>query len=424
MSKSAKSYGFHIALLLLMASSAAGETMISRSCETLRKKLNYPHYYCYCTEESETFRFPLDRTVNDTMWFTASLDDLKQGMTAYWFAECGVTIEVYALCTSKSPTISMSVGSNRMMEKDTEEINKKLEEIGNLAGLIGSVLKPHIRVYPHNGGSGHVYCYPYNQGPHSTCEALLPVRTSMTYVSSHADDVYELEPQTIPESGRLVVQWKEQANQPCLLEIARTCDGEAIATGHLNDSLHVYWLDSTLLKTNKAQNEPLYLRFSHAAEHIGRIRFIPDPVIVPRYQDSIVCEGKVSSSEDNSLYITDTTWIKDNMLAENGYRLLIHPIDTLYDTISIQTDILETGYYYEAADTTLYDTGDYQFRIEKPNECTHIVKLHLEEATITALSMPVQQDGCGAVLYFDPRQGIYILREGKRYTLLGELINQ
>lgn len=415
---------FQIVFFLLLTCSLTAETMISRSCETLRKKLNYPHYYCYCTEESETFQFPQDRMVNDTMWFTASLDDLKQGMTAYWFADCGVTIDVYAFCTSKSPAFSMSVGSNRMTEKDVEDINKKLEEMGDLAGLIGSVLTPHIRVYPHNGGSGHVYCYPYNQGPHSTCEALLPVRTSMTYVSSHADDVYQLEPQAIPESGRIVVQWKEKANQPCLLEIARTCDGEAIESGYLSDSLRVYWIDSTLLKTSKVQNETLYLRFSHAAEHIGRIQFIPDPVIVPRYKDSTVCEGKASLSENGRLYITDTLWTKSNLLAEHGYRLLIHPTDTLYDTISVQTNELAAGYYYEEADTTLYDAGDYQFRIEIPHECTHIIKLHIEETTLTALPISAQKDGGATVLHFDPRKGIYILREGKRYTLLGQLTNQ
>ena len=183
----------YIVSFLLIAVCGFAETMVTHTCETWRKSMGYPYHYCYCKEESETFQFPLDRIVSDTMWFDANINDLKHGISAYWFADCAVTIEVYAFCSSKTPTISITVGANRMTSKSEEEINKKLAEMGGMAELVGSIVTPHIRVYPHGRGSGHVYCYPENQGPHSTCDSLLPVRRTMKYISSHADDVYVLE---------------------------------------------------------------------------------------------------------------------------------------------------------------------------------------------------------------------------------------
>ena len=53
----------YIVSFLLIAVSGFAETMVTRTCEALRKTMGYPYYYCYCKEESETFQFPLDRIV-------------------------------------------------------------------------------------------------------------------------------------------------------------------------------------------------------------------------------------------------------------------------------------------------------------------------------------------------------------------------
>ena len=134
----------YILSLLLVGGSAFAETMITRDCEDTRKLLKYPYYYYHCKYESETFQFPQDRIVKDTMWFDATVADLKQGLTAYWFADCAVTLDVYAFCVSKTPTISFTVGSNQMRDKSVDEINKKLDEMGGMAELMGMQIKRNI----------------------------------------------------------------------------------------------------------------------------------------------------------------------------------------------------------------------------------------------------------------------------------------
>lgn len=169
---------------------AAEMEKASYSCRILQASLKAPYYFCDCYEGASTFRFPLSTQISDTVWYTASVDDVRKGLTAYWFADCSVTLEVYALCSGKTPTISMTIGKDQMREMDATSVNQKIDEMGDAAGQLISALTPHIRVYPNGTCSGQVYVYPYNEGPHSTCEATLPVRTSMTYVSNHADDVY------------------------------------------------------------------------------------------------------------------------------------------------------------------------------------------------------------------------------------------
>ena len=415
----------HTLLLLLLTVATYGETLITSSCERLRRQLGYPHYYCYCKEESETFAFPQERNVSDTLWFTATLDDLKQGMTAYWFSDDSVSMDVYALCNSKNPTMSFTVGSHRMMEKSVEEINEKIQEFGDLGELIGAFITPHIRIYPHQKGNGKVYCYPYNQGPHSTCENILPVYASMTYVSNHADDVYELRPEQMPESGRLFVHWKEEKNRPCTLSIAETCDGAPLYTARLADSLGVYWVDSTLLRQHIAAQTPLYFHFAHNAAHVGRIRFSPDPRYRIRLADSTLCQGiSEYSIEDTVVVMKDTIWQTAHTLTARGYRLITLPPDTLRDTVLISKDMLTTdGCYYPAADTILYEYGDYEFTIEQPMQCTYVVALHIEETPIqTELTSPTHSPQ--AKLLYRKDIGIYILRDGKRYNLLGQTIDE
>lgn len=107
----------------------------------------------------------------------------------------------------------MTVGANRMHEMDVTEINSKLEEMGDMAELMSQALTPRIKVYP-NGGTGTVYCYPYDQGPWSTCSDILPVIPRMTYVCDQATEVYELKPSRIASTGKGFIQWKQKRNQP------------------------------------------------------------------------------------------------------------------------------------------------------------------------------------------------------------------
>ena len=98
-------------------------------------------------------------------------------------------IEVYAFCSSEVPTVAMTVGRNQMHEMSIEEINSKLDQMGDQAAMLGQVLTPRVRLYPIDGGTGNIYCYPYDQGPKSTCDSILPVVAGMTYVCDQPEEV-------------------------------------------------------------------------------------------------------------------------------------------------------------------------------------------------------------------------------------------
>ena len=151
-------------------------------CDSTMKILNLPHYSCMCKEFSTSFAFPLETEIKDTVWYTATINDLRQGICAYWFSSSSVTMEVFAFCSSKEPTFSLTVGPNQMRDIDSKMIEDKLNELSKQQQLMAETLTPHMRVYPLNGGSGRVYCYPYNQGPESKCDDPLPLRPGMTYV--------------------------------------------------------------------------------------------------------------------------------------------------------------------------------------------------------------------------------------------------
>ena len=109
---------------------------VSATCEADRVRMGYPYHYCKCHEEAIPFFYTIEAQITDTVWFWAEIEDLRQGISAYWFADCSVTMELYAYCTSKEPTISMTVGKDQMREKDMTEINRKLDEMG-AKSLIG-----------------------------------------------------------------------------------------------------------------------------------------------------------------------------------------------------------------------------------------------------------------------------------------------
>ena len=75
-----------------------------------------PAHYCDCEYNSNTFAFPIDTVLSGDVWFTATIDDIRQGISAYWFSNTSVTIDVYAFCISTTPTFSVTVGPNRMSE--------------------------------------------------------------------------------------------------------------------------------------------------------------------------------------------------------------------------------------------------------------------------------------------------------------------
>lgn len=510
----------------------AEQDAASYTCRMLQASLKAPYYFCDCYEGASSFRFPLSEQISDTVWYTASVDDVRKGLTAYWFADCSVTLEVYALCSSKTPTISMTIGRDQMREMDAASINQKIDEMGDAAGSLISALTPHIRVYPAGKCSGQVYVFPYDEGPHSTCEATLPVRTSMTYVSSHTDDVYEWEPDRLPQSGSVFVQWKEAKNNPCQVWITRgSCSGAEVARTMLSDSVRLFFPDPTLIQSARKAGESLFFHFGHAADKVGRIRFRTNPRFVPQVTDTVICQGQglqladtlltrttfynndtvwhrgdtvyiraynltISAPEPqrdtlhvkaaqlpmvyrNQEYIPlggygdydftihtagqcderyllcvehlttrtslkiDTTvcegktleiggvvcsrdtaiqsagWIDDDTYADMDIRVSFSAPETEYDTVYVLPADMADGYFYETANQWIDAYGDYSYTITGRNRCTRLVELSVREQTPTAVADP-RQTAPVSRLYCAPDGTVYVVRNGKRYTLLGQ----
>lgn len=511
---------------------AAEMEKASWECRYAQAALNAPYYFCDCKEGASTFRFPLSTQISDTVWYTASVDDVRKGLTAYWFADCSVTLEVYALCSGKTPTISMTVGKDQMREMDATSVNQKINEMGDAAGQLISALTPHIRVYPNGTCSGQVYVYPYNEGPHSTCEATLPVRTSMTYVSNHADDVYEWEPTLLPQSGSVYVQWKEAKNNPCQVWVTQgSCTGTEVARTTLSDSTKLFFPDRTLIQQARQAGESLFFHFSHDADKVGRIRFRTNPRFVPQTIDTTTCQGLGLQLADTLLtqttrYSNDTAWYKGDTVYVRTYNLTvaapepqrdtvrvkaaqlpmvyrnqeyiarggygnydftIHTVgqcderyllcvehltthtsvtidtticegktfelngltysrdtamqsagwidedtyadmdirvsfsapETEYDTVYVSPATMAEGYFYEDANRWINAYGDYSYTITGRNRCTRQVELAVREQVSTAVAdtgqaMPLSR------LYCAPDGTVYVVRNGKRYTLLGQ----
>jgi len=395
-------------------------------CEALRKVMGLPYYYCDCEEKSTTFAFPLEEEIKDTMWYSASVNDLRQGISAYWFADCSVTLEVYAFCTSKEPTFSVTVEPNQMCDVDVTKINQQIEEMGETARLMAETLTPHIRVYPNEkGGSGRVYCYPYGLGPMSTCEDPLPLRPRMVLVSDKAENVYRMEYNHIDANGKAFVLWKQKENKPCRVWLTLdSCAGEEIGRASLSDSLHVFTPDSAQLVAARQAQRPIWLHVSHADGLSGRIYWYNRP----RFEEpgkpvsKKTCEGKTiktnlrSYSSDTAF--VDTIWVASDTLTTVDVKLTFTPPTDEYDTVRVAAEDLMRGYRYTPSGTILYNYTDTIIDIIKTNTCTRRIHLSVMEPTGT------EQVRDGRKAYKQLQNGqLFIIIDDRKYTVLGQKIN-
>ena len=342
----------------------------------------HPYYYCECRNTSRAFQFPLEVQVTDTMWYSTTLDDMRVGISAYWFADCSITFEIYAFCSSKVPTVTMTVGKNQMREMSVEDINSKLEQMGEQAQMLGQILNPRIRVYPNNGGSGTVYCFPYNQGPKSTCDTILPVVSGMTYVCDQPEEVYELAPDKISYRGKGFIRWKQKQNQPGTIRLTTdSCNGPEIANVTLSDSMRVFVLDSAQMTTLKAANRSVYVHVSHDSSCVGRIVYRNSIHWDEQTIDTVICQGKSLQLADTALIEStffggDTLWKKSDTLSLTGYRLTIEPPTPVYDTLRLKA--AQLPYNYRNNIIPKNGWGDYDFTIHKTNRCDERYLLHVE----------------------------------------------
>ena len=346
----------------------------------------YPAHYCECRETSQVFSFPLEQQLTDTMWFSSTVNDLKQGLSAYWFANSSITFEVYAFCSSKTPTITMTVGANQMREMDVATINRKLDEMGDMAEMMSQTLTPRIKVYP-NGGSGTVYCYPFDQGPLSTCEDSLPLIPRMTYVCSDTTEVYELTPSRIAAKGKGFIQWKQKKNFPATLRLTEgSCTGPEIANVTLSDSLRVYVLDSVRMKAAKTAGKSVFVHVTHPAGYVGRIIYRNTLKWDEQRIDTTICQGKSLQLTDTVLtqttvYPNDILWRAGDTLSMTTYHLTVEQPEPQYDTLLLKAAQLPTTYHnqYIAKD----GWGDYDFTIHQAGRCDERYLVHVQHDYVT-----------------------------------------
>ena len=281
---------------------------------------------------------------------------MRKGISAYWFSNCAVTMEVYALCVSNVPTITMTIGQNRMCEMDVSEINKKLEKVG---------------------GSGHVYCYPYDQGPHSTCDNPLPLFPGMTYVCDKPENVYRLETSKIPASGNSFVVWRQKKNVPA--EVWMTiddCEGEVVGRATLSDSLHVFQPDAEMMKEAKTNKRTLWLHVKHDEGIVGRLEYYLNPKVEESGTSvsRTTCLGKTQTFNQR-IYSADTTFVDTvrigiDTLQTTPVTFTFTQPRVTYDTLKVDAATLSRGYRHSPTGVVLFEYGDTLIDVVKTNTCT------------------------------------------------------
>ena len=399
----------------------------SSFCDSVTTILNLPRHYCACKEGSIPFAFPLEMEINDTTWFTATVDDLKQGMSAYWFADCSVTMEVFAFCESKVSTFSLTVGANQMRDVDAAEINAKLAEMGDMAKLANEILEPHMRVFPNKaGGSGRVYCYPYDQGPESKCEDPLPLRPIMTYVCDKPENVYRMEWSSIASTGKAFIHWKQKNNKPCEIWLTLdSCSGEEVGRVAMSDSLHVYQPDSAMLSNARKAKRSLWLHVKHASGFTGRVYWYNNPKQTEEQQAAVtkkICLGKtlkvnLRTYSTDTAFI-DTLWVGHDTLTTMPVNLTFTQPTMEYDTVYLTEVELIIGYRYAASGDIFHEIGDYLVEIVKANTCTRRIQLTILEKPIEE-GMNQNQLPRKATKRMQDGQLVLIIN-GQKYNVLGQ----
>ncbi len=363
--------------------------MVDTSCEGWFPGL--PDHYCECRTTSQTFQFPLKEEISTPRWFSTTIDDMKQGLSAYWISDDTITFEIYAFCSSDIPTITMSVGPNQMREMSVEAINAKLESMGEQAQILGQLLTPRIRVYTNHGRPGTVYCYPYDQGPESTCDTFLHVLPRMTYVCDQPEEVYVLQPSKISATGNGFIRWTQKKNLPGTIRLTKdSCNGPEIAAFTLADSMRVHVLNPETMKALKQAGDSVYVHVTHDSSYVGRITYRNTIKWDSQIIDTVICQGKALQLADTILresteYGGDTLWRKADTLALTGYRLTVEAPAPVYDTLRLKAKQLP--YTYRNNIIPKDGWGDYDFTVRQTDKCDERYLLHVEHNFVTATTV-------------------------------------
>ena len=421
-----------IAILIVLAAMTLGvkaqspflaPAVSEDSCDYLIQYYDAPYFFCDCKFHSHPFAFPIDTVISDTVWYTATINDIVQGVTAYWFSNCVVTMEIYPLCVSHAPAFSLSIGSNRMTEMSAQEIRTKMEQYGDVDKF--SNLKPAVRIYPQNQGSGHVYCYPYDQGPHSTCDNPLPLYPAMTFVCSEPDNVYRLPWSSIAASGHAFLHWRQKNNLPAQIRLTLgSCDGEEIAHMELSDSMHVLQPNAAILAQAREQQSDIWVHVDHEEGTVGRLSLYNDP----KYTDPLpLIKGSTCAGMELTAYMrtyttdtafNDTLWVAGDTLQAAPIRFAFSQPKTEYDTVRVTPVDIRRGYRYPVTGTLFYEYGDTLLVINKEGQCTRMIMLTILNPQGVEM---VDTDKTRVYKYIQDGQ-LFIIIDDRKYNVFGQSI--
>ena len=348
-----------------------------------------PDHYDDCNEckykpNKNLKSLPFDIQVTDSVWFRTNSNIFLDGFTAYLYSDCDVNFDVYYNCTSFEPIKSVVIPKNQARDVTSESLKQKLEDMG--VDVDKTSVNLFVCIYPVGGSGGRLMCYPYNAGYNSTCDDILSLLPGMTFVSSHANDVYEITADNIADSYTMYLQ----CDVDCQLAITRgSCDGETIAEYDFTAEDGLFHFDSELLMDVRATGESLYAHISHDESVVGRIS-LNEVKFVENLIDTVVCQGKEFRYEDfvtteSGVYVYDTVQVSEIKYKVYGYNIIFAEPEVEYDTIALKRS--ELPYLYREQYTIGVDGfGDYDVMIYNEGDCDEHVLLHVEHKFATIVS--------------------------------------
>jgi len=294
---------------LLLTGAAYAESMASTDCTGWKE--GYPEYYCDCEAQRKknkmTFSVdkPFDVTIKDTTWYAVPTSVFMEGFTAYLYSECDAKLVAMQTCYN-SPTNGMYkeyiATSNQSIDISGNDIQQKLDSLGiTISGGMRFGILPK-----ETGKEMRFICTPYNTGKTSTCDDCLALLPGMVLVTSTSGDVFEVDPQNIPEKSIVTVDWF-QTEYYCDIEVTvGECDADPIEVAEL-DAEDTYTIPTNILSKARLNNEKLYLHFYQNG--VGRIRLNvkADPTTGPATDvDNVLSNAhaaKLVLGTDGVLYI-------------------------------------------------------------------------------------------------------------------------
>ena len=363
-------------MLLVSVDSAYARTDCSGYKET------YPDHYCACNYDCtriQNLSGLKNLTFNDSIWFKTTLKTFTEaGMTAYLFSESDVQVDIYQNCRTENKMYQFTVSKNQTRDLDHQTILDKLEQNGASSSANTAI---YVLFYPlEEGADCRLMCYPYNTGPNSTAADPLPVLIGMTYVSSNANDVYELKAEDIPASYALYTQWKEENLAPCHLKVTRgSAAGQVVAEHDFLSEETNFYFDPALLAEVSASGESLYMHYEHDASAAGRIQVVEGKV-TENTIDVTECQGKTYQINGTvfteSAVYTTIAWINATTLEKATYNIVFTEPEAQYDTLRVH--VADMPYTYQGQFTIpVSGDCDYDFTIHRDGECDERVLLHV-----------------------------------------------